>query len=122
MWRAQDILHKKPQVVPGTLLLIASSLVVYRHMTHEAYGQADILKTFLAMILVQMLPLVVLEMKIMACADPVGLFCKFAAPVTLMHGVFLLMRVIQYPLYEQGSLLFAILGTLGAGVTMHCGY
>jgi hypothetical protein len=39
----------------------------------------------MGMIILQMLPLCCLEMKIMQCADPVGLFCKFATPVTLIH-------------------------------------
>lgn len=122
MWRTQEILHRKNSpVVPVGMMLLASSLVVYRHVYTETMEE-DHLKTFLAMILVQMLPLVALEMKIMSCADPVGLFCKFAAPVTLLHGIFLLMRVIQYPLYQQGNLMFAIMGVLGAGFTMQCGY
>jgi len=116
MWRTQDILHKKPQLVPGSLLLLASSLIVYRHMTHEAH-QADILKTFLAMIVVQMLPLVALEVKIMSCADPVGLFCKFATPVTLVHAVFLGMRLCTYSNYGFGDQLIfgtAFVGALAA--------
>lgn len=122
MWRSQEFLHQKNSpIVPGFLMLVAGSLVVYRHMTVEHPDQ-DHLKTFLAMIVIQMLPLVALEVKIMECADPVGLFCKFAAPVTLMHGIFLLMRVCQYPLYEQGYLIFSVAGLAGAAVTMHKGF
>merc|ERR1719299_180843 len=122
MWHTQEILHRKNSpIVPGALMLVASSLVVYRHVYTQT-DETDHLKTFLAMIVIQMLPLVALEVKIMECADPVGLFCKFAAPVTLMHGIFLSMRVIQYPLYEQGYIIFALLGTLGAGIAMKCGY
>merc|ERR1719379_2851400 len=128
MWRTQDILHKKPQVVPGTLLLLASSLIVCRHMTHEQYHGSDQLKTFLAMILVQMLPLVALELKIMSCADPVGLFCKFATPVTLIHAVFLGMRLIQHYLSSEtiwddtAQMLTAGLGFAGALMTMTLGF
>jgi len=123
MWRTQDILHKKPQVVPGTLLLLAGSLIVYRHMTHETYGhQADHLKTFLAMILVQMLPLVALEMKIMSCADPVGLFCKFATPVTLIHAVFLGARLCTYFNYDAWYLWCSGAGFAGALVALHKGF
>jgi len=121
IWKAQDVLHKKPQVVPGTLLLLASSLVVYRHMTHETDGQ-DVLKTFLAMILVQMLPLVALEVKITSCADPVGLFCKFAGPVTLTHGIFLVMRVCMFFNHGQSYMIRAILGSLGAFICILQGF
>jgi len=123
MWQTQNVLHKKPQVVPGTLLLLASSLIVYRHMTHTTYGHdSDNLKTFLAMILVQMLPLVALEMKIMSCADPVGLFCKFATPVTLIHAFFLGMRLVMYSQYDQADLLCSGAGLVGALVAMCKGY
>jgi len=122
-WQTQDILHKKPQAVPGTLLLLASSLVVYRHMTHSAYGhESDILKTFLAMILVQMLPLVALEMKVLSCADPVGLFCKFAMPVTLIHAFFLGMRLIMYSQYDSACLLCSGAGFVGALLAIRKGY
>jgi len=126
MWCAQDVLHKKPQVVPATLLILSSSLVLYRHMTHETYGPwgDDVLKTFLAMILLQMLPLLALEMKIMSCADPVGLFCKFASPVTLTHLIFMGMRVCLYFSQGQGQLylLRALSGFLGALFVMHKGF
>lgn len=122
IWQAQEVLHRKNSpIVPGALLLIAGSLVVYRHMAQEVNSGRDHLKSFLAMIVVQMLPLVALEMKIMSCADPVGLFCKFAKPVTLMHAAFLLMRIIQYPLYAQGYVIFSLLGLCGAVVTLHKG-
>jgi len=124
MWRTQDILHKKPQVVPGSLLLLASSLIVYRHMSHSMTHdhEEDILKTFLAMILVQMLPLVALEMKIMSCADPVGLFCKFATPVTLVHAFFLGMRLVFYSHHESETLLCSGVGFVGALAALHKGY
>jgi len=130
MWRTQEILHRKNNpIVPGALMLVASSLVVYRHMFEETNGQRDGLKTFLAMIVVQMLPLVALEMKIMSCADPVGLFCKFAVPVTLMHGSFLLMRVFHTYIVTQSLDSFATLdgfrllcGLIGAAYTMHRGF
>jgi len=122
IWKTQDVLHKKPQVVPGVLMLLASSLIVYQHMTHDG-EEHDMLKTFLAMILVQMLPLVALEMKIMSCADPVGLFCKFATPVTLTHAVFLGMRLVYSDSSVESSyLLCSGVGFVGALVTMCIGF
>jgi len=123
MWNAQNILHKKPQVVPGILLALSSSLVVYRHVTHsEPEGESDPIKTFLALILVQMLPLVALEMKIMQCADPVGLFCKFATPVTLTHAFFLGMRLVNYHLYESMTVFFSTAAFLGSLAALRVGY
>lgn len=121
MWQAQEFLHKKPQAVPGTLLAIAGCLLIHRHMTEEVYGH-DHLKTFLALIIVQMLPLVALEVKIMSCADPVGLFCKFATPVTLVHAIFLTMRLCMYNLYDTRYLMCSGLGLMGALATLYAGF
>jgi hypothetical protein len=123
MWQTQNTLHKKPQVVPGVMLGLASSLVVYRHMTHsKADHESDVLKTFLAMIVVQCLPLVVLELKIMSCADPVGLFCKFATPVTLIHAFFLGMRLVLYTQHDTTELLWSSVGFVGALLAICKGY
>jgi len=123
MWRTQDILHKKPQVVPGTLLAMAGSALVYHHMNSDVeIYQSDPIKTFLAMIIVQMLPLVALEMKIMSCADPVGLFCKFATPVTLIHVFFLAMRLVMYANYDSQTLSTSAVALVGAIVTIVKGY
>jgi hypothetical protein len=82
----------------------------------------DPLKTFLGMIVVQMLPLAALEMKIMSCADPVGLFCKFSMPVTLLHGLFLGMRLVMYRQYDSETLCMACIGFVGALVTIMKGF
>jgi len=68
------------------------------------------------------LPLVALEMKIMSCADPVGLFCKFATPVTLVHAVFLAMRLCMYAKSETKDLVIAAVGFAGALVAVFKGY
>merc|ERR1740117_2114618 len=123
MWQTQDIMHKKPQVVPGVLLGFAGSLIVARHMTHTQYGhEPDVLKTFLAMILIQMLPLVAPEMKIMSCADPVGLFCKFATPVTLVHAIFLTMRLCMWNVFDFSYIVYSGLGLVAALITLHYGF
>jgi len=125
LWQTQAVLHKKNNpVVPAGLLLIACSLVVYRHMTYTdgSDQNIDALKTFLAMILVQMMPLVILEMKIMSCVDPVGLFCKFAVPVTMLHAVFLSMRFCIYDSHDSSYLRFTAAGLAGAILTMYKGF
>jgi len=123
MWQTQQFLHKKPQVVPGMLLSTAGCLLIHRHMTSnfEEDGH-DRLKTFLALIILQMLPLVALEVKIMSCADPVGLFCKFATPVTLVHAIFLTMRLCMWHVYPQSYLVYSGLGLATALITLHKGF
>lgn len=122
MWQTQNVLHKNPQVVPGTLLLLASSLVVYQHVTNPTnFHETDVIKKFLAMIVVQMLPLALLEMKIMSCADPVGLFCKFATPVTLIHAFFLGMRLAMAEEYDW-HVMCSFAGFVGALVAIYKGY
>merc|ERR1719395_302679 len=96
-------------------MLLAGALILYRHMTHID-EDGDHIKNFLGLILIQMVPLVILECKIMSTTDPVGLFCKFATPVTLMHAVFLGIRLCHA--YYQGwtgswYLIFANYGGLG---------
>lgn len=122
MWRATDVLHRKNnQVVPGILLLLAGSLIAYRHaVTEVKENQHDHLKTFLGLIAIQMLPLVILEMKIMSCDDPVGLFCKFGGPVTFMHAIFVFLRVCNPTFFghqwlNMGTLLGALF-TLNKGL------
>lgn len=124
MWWAQGVLHwKNTPIVPGGLLTIAISLVVYCHMTMSHMPHLmDPLKTFLSMIIVQMIPLVLLEIKIMSCSDPVGLFCKFAVPVTSIHAVFLGMRLIHYQTYETSYLMCSAAGLVGAIFTMFKGF
>jgi hypothetical protein len=121
MWQTQQFLHKTPQVVPGTLLSVAGCLLVHRHMTEDVQG-TDPLKTFLALIIIQMLPLVALELKIMSCADPVGLFCKFAMPVTLVHAVFLGLRLCHYHLYATSYIVCSALGLAGALAAIRFGF
>jgi len=131
MWITKEVLHKQPHVVPVTILLLSASLIVLRHMTYEIETHplelglddgGDVIKTFLLMITVLMLPLVALEMKIMQCADPVGLFCKFAMPVTLIHAVFLGLRLVQYQQLHYQDICCAFVGFVGALVVMTQGY
>jgi hypothetical protein len=118
IWKTQEVLHhKNSQVVPGALMLLAGSLIVYRHMTTETGPSGDSIKTFLGLILIQMLPLIILECKIMSSADPVGLFCKFGAPVTMIHALFVGLRA-TYKYNEYSN----ILGLLAAFITLHVGF
>jgi len=126
IWATRDVLHRKnSQVVPGVLLLAAGSLIAYRHAVADIEDDGrDLLKEFLGMILIQMLPLVILEMRIMSCEDPVGAFCKFSGPVTLMHAVFLSLRLCNYALNgTAGSFLNQnVCALIGTFATMHIGF
>lgn len=123
IWQTQNALHKQPQAVPGILLLLASSLVVHQHMTHSADGHAsDHIKTFLAFTAAQMLPLVALEMKIMSCADPVGLFCKSAMPVTVIHIFFLGVRLVMHSQYDRDCLVYSGIFFVGGLLAIRNGY
>lgn len=123
MWQAQGALHKNKWIVPGGLLAISVSLVVYCHVTSDHSSElADPLKTFLCLILLQILPLAALELKIMSCADPVGVFCKFAVPVTLLHAIFLAMRFLHWWSYGQSYLVLSVISLFGAIFTMLKGF
>lgn len=126
VWWCHGALHwKNSAIVPGCLLVIAISLVVSCHMMQAStsnWYEPDPLKTFLCMVLVQMMPLVVLEFKIMSCADPVGLFCKFAVPVTMMHVIFLTIRFSHYESYGNLYLACSAAGAVGAVFTLVKGF
>jgi hypothetical protein len=102
---------------------MAGILVAYRHYEQPKLPEKhDHVKSFLAMIVVQMMPLVALELKIMSCADPVGLFCDFARPVTIIHAIFLAMRFCAYPCYDHLYLTCSGLGLLAAIYTLVHGF
>lgn len=103
MWQTQEVLHgKNTAALPLALLGVSSFVLFYRHMSEESH-EYDSIKTFLALIVIQMLPVVLLEMKILACADPVGLLCKFGSHVILMHAAFLGLRAGRIFFSEYGA-------------------
>lgn len=103
------------------MLVAASSVtVVYKHFTDVVPG--DPVKHFLAMIVIQMLPLVFLQMKILACPDPIGMVSRFGTKVLLMHTCFLALRVCAWPLLEINYGLGNLIALVLAGVALHCGF
>lgn len=103
--QAQSRLHGRSRAalgLPGALLLCISCLVLYIHVTGSTLEASDPLKTFLALIGAQMLPLVLLEMKIISNPDPAALLLKFSDKVLLMHFCFLALRVLCHPVAEVG--------------------
>jgi len=122
MWRIQVALHGQSNNVtlPAVLVGAASFMVIYKHFTDEQEG--DPLKHFLALIVIQMLPLVFLQMKILSCPDPVGMLSRFGTKVLLMHAFFLALRVCAWPLLEVGLGFCNLLGLVGACVGLYWGF
>jgi len=122
MWRAQIALHGQANnaALPGLLVGAASVMVVYKHFTDHEGG--DPIKHFLALIVIQMLPLVFLQMKILSCPDPVGMLSRFGTKVLLMHGCFLLLRVLAWPLLEVGLGFCNLIALVLVGVALHWGF
>mmetsp|Transcript_67331 Transcript_67331/g.190882 ORF Transcript_67331/g.190882 Transcript_67331/m.190882 type:complete len:306 (+) Transcript_67331:1-918(+) len=112
--RAQGLLHGSDSVLlPLALLLSAGGLIFGQHMISHETGRHSI-RTFLAKILASMLPLVVLERKLVSCSDPVRLFSRFSTKVLLMHGCFLGLRLgtatfpgVHYDQLRAAALFFA---------------
>lgn len=118
--KVQNILHSTDSVaLPCSLLLVGSFLVLYQHMTDEDTGRHSV-RNFLAKILVSMVPLAVLERKILQCSDPVGLFAKFSAKVLLMHACFLGLRLacLVFPDVQVGYTFCNTLAFVGACVML----
>merc|ERR1719335_1692976 len=95
-------------------------MIVHAHMYSD--DPRDPLKTFLSLIILEMLPLLCVEVKILQCEDPVNLFCKFGPKVLLMHASFLLLRVCCHPFAEIGSGLYNLFGLVAACFTLHFGF
>eukprot|EP00933_Yihiella_yeosuensis_P006789 TRINITY_DN111582_c0_g1_i1.p1 TRINITY_DN111582_c0_g1~~TRINITY_DN111582_c0_g1_i1.p1 ORF type:complete len:284 (-),score=41.31 TRINITY_DN111582_c0_g1_i1:460-1311(-) len=122
MWQAQKALHGKNNnvVLPCILVAMATFLFVYAHATDKEGG--DPTKTFLGLIIVQMLPLIFLEVKILSCPDPVSMLSRFGAKVLLLHGFFLGLRVCAWPLLEVGFGWFNLLGLVFIVAALHLGF
>jgi len=122
MWRAQVVLHGQGNNVtlPGLLVAASSVMVVYKHFTDEENG--DPIKHFLALIVIQMLPLVFLQMKILSCPDPIGMLSRFGIKVLLMHTCFLTLRVCAWPLLEINNGFCNLIALVLAGVALHFGF
>lgn len=84
---------------------------------------ADSLKTFLALIVLQMLPLVFLETKIASCTDPVSLLARFGPKVLLMHLAFLSLRVFAAAWAEVGlSIHHNVVGLVAGCLALRVGF
>merc|ERR1719163_203116 len=95
-------------------------MVVYKHFTDDQGG--DPIKHFLALIVIQMLPLVFLEIKILSCPDPVAMLSQFGTKVLLMHACFLALRVFAWPLLEVGLGFCNLIGLVAVCVALRWGF
>jgi len=78
-------------LLPGAALLTAVGLLTYQHATQDAFDHP--LSSFLANILLQMLPLVALKMKIYSCGDRVSLVPRVLVKTLLMHLILEVIRI-----------------------------
>lgn len=122
MWKAQAALHGQSSTVmfPAGLVAVAGALVLYKHFLDDSHDTST--KTFLALIIVQMLPLVFLEKKIMCCPDPVSMLSRFGTKVLLMHALFLLFRLATWPLLEVGLGVCNLLGLVAVCAALYFGF
>eukprot|EP00933_Yihiella_yeosuensis_P041474 TRINITY_DN35870_c0_g1_i1.p1 TRINITY_DN35870_c0_g1~~TRINITY_DN35870_c0_g1_i1.p1 ORF type:complete len:288 (-),score=37.40 TRINITY_DN35870_c0_g1_i1:41-904(-) len=122
LWKTKEVLHGKNNnvVLPALLVTAATILVVYCH--HQNPEAGDPTKHFLALVVIQMLPLVFLEVRIMKCPDPLSMLSQFGTKVLLMHTTFLLLRVGSWPFLEVGMGFCNIAGLIGAVLALVIGF
>jgi hypothetical protein len=122
LWQTQTALHGKNNnmILPMFLVVGASGLVIYKHFVDAQGG--DPIKHFLALVVIQMLPLVFLQVKILSCPDPVSMLSRFGAKTLLMHVCFLALRVCAWPLLEIGLGACNLLGLVVACVSLIYGF
>lgn len=109
--------------VPICLVSFASVLVIYRHCTEDPV-EDDPLRGFLSMIVIHMIPLVILQLRVGHCPDPMGMLSNFAPPVLLMHTFFLAPRVVYTILIQQElfPLIACVLALLASVVALTRGF
>eukprot|EP00441_Pelagodinium_beii_P034312 CAMPEP_0197628022 /NCGR_PEP_ID=MMETSP1338-20131121/6463_1 /TAXON_ID=43686 ORGANISM="Pelagodinium beii, Strain RCC1491" /NCGR_SAMPLE_ID=MMETSP1338 /ASSEMBLY_ACC=CAM_ASM_000754 /LENGTH=245 /DNA_ID=CAMNT_0043198899 /DNA_START=19 /DNA_END=754 /DNA_ORIENTATION=- len=99
---------------------MATALFMYCHASHQGRQSSD--KVFLGLIVIQMLPLVFLEFKVVSCPDPVGMLSLFGSKVLLLHGCFMLLRILAWPLMEVGIGWSNLAGFVAIGFVLNAGF
>jgi hypothetical protein len=94
-WKTQGLLHGNDSVLLPCAILSAGCLfALVEHVKVQAQNYPDTsTRNFLAMILVTMVPLAILEKKILECAQPVKMISKISGKVLFLHAAFLAARV-----------------------------
>eukprot|EP00930_Biecheleria_cincta_P018794 TRINITY_DN14518_c0_g1_i6.p1 TRINITY_DN14518_c0_g1~~TRINITY_DN14518_c0_g1_i6.p1 ORF type:complete len:215 (-),score=25.21 TRINITY_DN14518_c0_g1_i6:374-1018(-) len=118
LWRVQNKLHSNDNLhlLPCTLLLAASGLVLYAH-----FNQGGSVRNYSAINVMAVLPLAILERKILTCAQPVSSISKASGNVLLLHMCFLALRLPRFIMDGFFGALYIInVGSLIAGCILLC--
>lgn len=83
---------KTNMLIPGILTLSCFGLLGYHYSTQETYDYA--MCHFLAIVCLQMFPLLALKMKIYQCGDRLSLVPRVLVKTILMHIVLAILRII----------------------------
>jgi len=106
IWRAHGLLHKTDNIVIPLMLLVASvCMAMYQHVANKGTGDTST-RNFLVLIFLSMIPVAVLEKRLMACTDPVGTISRFSPKVLMMHMLFLVIRFVTGLLTDDFTRLF----------------
>jgi len=95
----QNLVHGNDTslVIPCALLLTGMGVVLHNKINEEWGGK------FLLLVLGQMTPLAIADMKILRCKSPLRQFCVFSEKVFLMNVAFLALRVLTKWCYGSSS-------------------
>jgi len=119
----QKSLHGRAMnmILPSTLILAATGLLIWCHATAKEPNDASS-TVFLGLIVIQMLPLLFLELRIASCPDPEAMLAMFGTKVLLLHGCFMMLRVCAWPLMEVGIGWSNLLGAVSVVVVLQAGF
>jgi len=120
-WRS--VLHGKVVniVLPVGLVLAAVLLLTYCHATADDINDNSS-RVFLGLIVIQMLPLLFLELRLTSCPDPEAMLARFGTKVLLLHGCFLILRVAAWPLMEVGIGWSNLIAAVVVLLVLHFGF
>lgn len=91
---AQKILKKSVNVIlPAMLVLGGVGMIIYRFIAYDN-ARADVVKPFLVMVVVQLLPMAALKIKTWICSDLVSLMPIALAKTLMMHIAVLTFRMV----------------------------
>lgn len=120
-WRT--VVHGKVVnvVLPTALILAAVVLLTHCHATADDVNDNSS-RVFLGLIVIQMLPLLFLELRLTSCPDPEAMLARFGTKVLLLHGCFMILRVAAWPLMEVGIGWSNLVGVIAVLVVLHVGF
>lgn len=86
-------------ILPVTLGLLLVAMYLHQALTETA-GANGAMSEFLALTLLQVLPLILIKMGTLKCIDRTSLLSRFTTKVLLMHVLFLTLRISFFPFAE----------------------